>query len=176
LSASVLVLNSSYEPLNVVGLKRAVRLILSGKAEVVHSTGKTIHSEVMAIPMPSVLRMLYYITHRRKSVPLTKKNVLLRDDYTCGYCSVKGGREMTVDHINPRAKGGKSTWNNLVACCSRCNARKRDRTPEEAGMALRIKPHVPKYIPFVVVKRNTLPDEWGLYITTYNVGIEERVH
>lgn len=81
---------------------------------------------------------------------------------------------MTVDHIQPKSRGGKSTWLNLVACCVRCNQRKRDRTPDEAGMPLRSRPHVPKFIPFIVVRRNTSPAEWLKYLTLYNVSIEER--
>jgi len=182
MAADVLLLNFSYEPLGVVKLQRAVRLLFANKAEVVHDAGRMIRSaknrktgEQFSFPLPSVVRLLYYVTHRRKSVALTKKNVLLRDDYMCAYCSSKGGSEMTVDHVHPRSRGGKSSWVNLVACCSRCNGRKRDRTPAEAGMNLLRKPYVPRFIPFVVVKRNTLPDEWGKYLGLYSVGIEERV-
>lgn len=172
---SVLVLNFSYEPLGVVDLQRAVKMLFAKKAEIVHVSDRDWHSEKVTFPLPSVLRLLYYVTHRRKSVPLTKKNVLLRDDYRCAYCSSKGGSEMTVDHVTPKSRGGASSWTNLVACCSRCNQRKRDRMPEEAGMPLRRKPHVPKFIPWVTVKRNTAPAEWIQYLTLYNVSIEERV-
>ena len=181
-SDSVLMLNFSYEPLGVVSLQRAVRLLFANKAEVVHDAGRLIRSarnrwtgEVAAFPLPSVVRLLYYVTHRRKTVALTKKNVLLRDDYKCAYCSNKGGSEMTVDHVQPSSRGGKSSWMNLVACCAQCNGRKRDRTPEEAAMALLRRPHVPRFIPFVVVKRHTMPNEWWKYLGLYNVGIEERI-
>jgi 5-methylcytosine-specific restriction endonuclease McrA len=171
----VLILNSTYEPLNVVALKRAIRLLLAGKAEIVHQSGvREVHAEVVAFPMPSVMRMLYYIANRRKTVPMTKKNILLRDDYRCGYCRRKGGPEMTVDHVTPKSRGGTSSWMNLVACCSPCNSRKRDRTPAEAGMPLKVTPRKPKVIPWIVVRRNTLPDEWGKYLSLYSVGIEER--
>lgn len=83
--------------------------------------------------MPLVIRLLYYVRRKPKRVVLTKKNVLLRDDYTCGYCLKKGVR-MTVDHVIPQAAGGRSTWENLVAACEPCNGRKRDRTPAQAGM------------------------------------------
>lgn len=171
----VLVLNSSYEPLGVVTLRRAVRLLFAHKAEVLHDTGQHIHSEKIAFPLPSVLRLLYYITHRKKTVALTKKNVLLRDDYTCGYCGVKGGARMTVDHVVPKSRGGESSWKNLVASCETCNSRKRDRTPEEARMPLLRKPFQPSYIPWVVVRRNTVPGEWINYLSLYNVSIEQRL-
>jgi 5-methylcytosine-specific restriction endonuclease McrA len=175
-------LNFSYEPLGVVSVQRAVRLLFAQKAEIVHDAGRFLHSgrnrrtgEIAAWPLPSVVRLLYYVMRRHKTVPLTKKNVLLRDDHTCQYCTKKGGHEMTVDHVQPRSRNGASSWTNLVACCSPCNARKRDRTPAEAGMTLRCKPCVPRYIPFVVVKRNTLPNEWMNYLNLYDVGIEERI-
>jgi 5-methylcytosine-specific restriction endonuclease McrA len=81
---------------------------------------------------------------------------------------------MTVDHVVPRRQGGPSAWGNLISACSRCNGRKRDRTPAQAGMPLRRKPHEPRFIPFVVVRRNTRPDEWAKYLTLYSVSIEER--
>ncbi|HTV73006.1 MAG TPA: HNH endonuclease [Candidatus Acidoferrales bacterium] len=82
---------------------------------------------------------------------------------------------MTVDHVIARALGGTSRWSNLVAACADCNGRKRDRTPEQAGMLLRHKPYEPRYIPFVVVRRNTERDEWGNYVGLYDISIEQRV-
>jgi 5-methylcytosine-specific restriction endonuclease McrA len=173
--SDVLVLNSTYEPLNLTRLARAVRLVFAGKAEVVHDCGR-LASPTLVIPLPSVIRMLYYIARARKRVALTKKNVLLRDDYRCAYCGVRGdARTMTVDHVIPRAWGGTSRWSNLVAACADCNGRKRDRTPEQAQMLLRRKPHEPRYIPFVVVRRNTERGEWGKYLGLYNISIEQRV-
>ncbi len=136
--SDVLVLNSSYEPMNVAAWQRAVELIFSGKAEAIHNTARLLRSSGgFAMPLPSVIRMLYYVRRKPKRVALTKKNVLLRDDYRCGYCARRGERAtMTVDHVIPRAAGGKSSWENLVAACSDCNGRKRDRTPVQARMPL----------------------------------------
>lgn len=173
--SDVLLLNFSYEPLGTVSLQRAVRMLFARKAEVLHDSGREIRSQKLSFPLPSVLRLLYYVAHRRRSVSLTKKNVLLRDDYKCAYCAAPGGSAMTVDHVVPKSRGGSSAWENLVACCSPCNSRKRDRTPEEARMPLRRKPHVPRRIPWVVVRRNTASAEWSKYLTLYNVSIEERV-
>jgi 5-methylcytosine-specific restriction endonuclease McrA len=161
--------------LNVASIARAVRLVLAGKAEVVHDRGR-VSSPTVSFPLPSIIRMLYYIKHRRKKVPLTKKNVLLRDDYKCGYCNTRiEAREATVDHIVPRSAGGKGTWENLISSCSPCNGRKRDRTPQQAKMPLLWKVREPKYIPFCVVRRNTEDAEWGKYLSLYSVSIEERV-
>jgi len=171
---SVLVLNFSYEVLNITNLKRAVRLVFAGKAEVLHDSG-SISSVSKSFKMPSVIRMLYYVARGRRRLQLTKKNVLLRDDYKCAYCSHKCDHATaTVDHVVPRSMGGKSTWENLVTSCSECNSRKRDRTPREAGMPLRIKAREPSYIPFLVVRRNTTRNEWGKYLSLYSIGIEDR--
>ncbi len=175
MNADVLVLNSTYEPLNLASIARAVRLVFAGKAEVLHDRG-TLASTTMEIPLPSIIRMLYFIRRGRKRVALTKKNVLLRDDYRCGYCNAHGDRAtMTVDHVIPKARGGRSTWDNLVAACPSCNARKRDRTPDQAGMPLRRRPKEPNAIPFFVIRRHTDRDEWAKYLTLYSVSIEERV-
>jgi 5-methylcytosine-specific restriction endonuclease McrA len=171
----VLVLNASLEPLNVTSLKRAVRLVYSGKAEVVHDRGRAIDTPTFQMRLPSVIRMLYYITMKPRPIALTKKNVLLRDDYTCQYCGRATARATaTVDHFVPSSRGGKSTFENLVCCCSPCNGRKKDRLPAEAGMHLRRKPRRPMVIPWLVIRRNTGPTEWALYLGLYEVSIEER--
>lgn len=175
MSAGVLVLNASYEPLNICAVKRAVRLVFSGKAEILHDRG-VLSSPTFEMPLPSVIRMLYYVFRKQKRVPLTKKNVLLRDNYKCGYCEKTiPYATATVDHIVPKRQNGKSTWLNLVAACSACNSRKRDRTPKEAAMALLRKPHEPRYIPFVIVRKHTQLDEWRKYLDLYSVSIEEKV-
>jgi 5-methylcytosine-specific restriction endonuclease McrA len=175
MASAVLVLNSSFEPLNTTNIARAVRLVFAGKAEVLHARG-TLRSETREFPLPSIIRMLYFVVRGRKRVALTKKNVLLRDEYRCGYCAAVGDRAtMTVDHVTPRSQGGRSTWENLVAACAECNGRKRDRTPEQARMPLKRRPHEPRYIPWLVVRRHTAADEWSKYLDIYGVSIEERV-
>jgi 5-methylcytosine-specific restriction endonuclease McrA len=150
--------------------------MFEGKAEALHNTDKQLRSAGgFSIPLPSVIRMLFFVKRKPKRVALTKKNVLLRDDYKCGYCSNYGGREMTVDHVIPRALGGKSTWENLISACSDCNGRKRDRTPEQARMPLLRKPREPRSIPWIVIKRNTDNAEWWKYLALYNISIEDRV-
>jgi len=171
---SVLLLNFTYEPLGIVDLARAVRLLFARKVEVVHRGDRDVQTTSIAFPLPSVVRMLYYVTRKRKRVALTKKNVLLRDDYTCGYCGEKGGSAMTVDHIVPKSRGGPSSWENLIVCCVTCNARKRDRTPEEARMPVRRRPRTPRFIPWLIVKRHTGPDEWQKYFL-WNTSIQERL-
>jgi 5-methylcytosine-specific restriction endonuclease McrA len=173
----VLVLNSTYEPMSVAAWQRAVELIFAGKAEAIHNTARQLRSAGgLAIPLPSIIRMLYDVRRKPKRVALTKRNVLLRDDYQCGYCGRRGERAtMTVDHVVPRAAGGKSTWDNLVAACAGCNGRKRDRTPAQAAMPLLRAPREPRYIPFVIVRRNTRDDEWSKYLGLWGFGLEELV-
>ncbi|TAM59097.1 HNH endonuclease [bacterium] len=171
----VLVLNFTYEALNITSFQRAVKLLFSGKAEMVHGRERAIHSTSITLRMPSIIRMLYYIRRPMQKVALTKKNVLLRDDYTCQYCGVRGERLMTVDHVLPRSKGGPSTWENLVAACVRCNNRKNNRTPDDANMQLKRRPKQPRYIPWIRIKRNTLPGEWHKFLFLYNVSVEERI-
>ncbi len=173
---NVLVLNSSYEPLNVTLWQRAVELIFSGKAEAIHNTSRRLRSAGgFEMALPSVIRMLYFVRRRPKRVALTKKNVLLRDDYICQYCGACGDRAtMTVDHVIAKSAGGQSSWENLVAACTHCNGRKGSRTPRQAGMTLRRKPKEPRHIPFLVVRRHTEQDEWWKYLALYAVSIEER--
>jgi 5-methylcytosine-specific restriction endonuclease McrA len=173
--SEVLVLNQSLEPLNITTLKRAVRLVYTGKAEVVHDSSRLIGSPTFQMRLPTVIRLLYYIVRKPRPMPLTKKNVLLRDDYACQYCGRRTEHATaTVDHVIPRSRGGKSTFENLVCCCGPCNARKKDRLPEEAGMRLVRRPRRPISIPWLVVRRNTGPSEWSFYLGLYEVSIEER--
>jgi 5-methylcytosine-specific restriction endonuclease McrA len=175
--SDVLVLNSTYEPMSVATWQRAVELIFGGKAEAIHNRGEQLRSAGgFAMPLPSIIRMLYYVRRKPKRVALTKKNVLLRDDYRCGYCAMRGDRAtMTVDHVVPRAAGGRSVWENLVAACPDCNGRKRDPTPEQARMPLLKRPTEPRFIPFVVVRRHTAEEEWSKYLGLWSVSIEERL-
>ncbi|MBV8424829.1 MAG: HNH endonuclease [Candidatus Eremiobacteraeota bacterium] len=171
----VLVLNFTYEALNITTFQRAVKLIFSGKAEIVHGRDRVLCSPTWELRMPSIIRMLYYIRRPMQKVALTKKNVLLRDDYTCQYCGVRGERMMTVDHVVPRSRGGPSTWENLVCACMRCNNRKNNRSPQDSNMKLQRRPKTPKYIPWIQIRRNTFPDEWHKFLFLYNVSIETKL-
>jgi 5-methylcytosine-specific restriction endonuclease McrA len=138
----VLVLNTTYEPLAVVTLKRAMRLLTTHKAEVVETSAALLRSAREVIATPLVVRLLRYAHTRRMRRPqISRALVLIRDGETCQYCGGRPGRaELTLDHIIPRAQGGLTTWENVVAACRGCNAAKADRTPEQAGMLLRSTP------------------------------------
>jgi 5-methylcytosine-specific restriction endonuclease McrA len=124
----VLVLNASYEPINICGARRALVLVLKGVAKTEEEQGATLHAARVRMPMPSVIRLLEYRRIPHQTRALSRKNILLRDRNTCQYCSVLlPAGELTLDHVVPRSRGGLSTWENLVACCHSCNRRKGNR-------------------------------------------------
>jgi 5-methylcytosine-specific restriction endonuclease McrA len=136
-----LVLNTSYEPVNVCTERRAIVMIFKGVARVEEHNGHMLHSPRMSIRAPSVIRLTEYIHIPFERRSLSRKNILLRDHSTCQYCNRhQSPSELTLDHVLPRSRGGESSWDNLVACCKKCNHKKGNRTPEEAGMSLLRRP------------------------------------
>lgn len=133
----VLVLNATYEPINVCVARRALVLLLKGVAAEEEPSTHEIHSARRVLTVPSVIRLLEYRRIPRQTRALSRKNILVRDRHTCQYCGqMYSGTDLTLDHVIARSRGGKSTWENLVTCCRKCNNRKGDRPPEEAGMQL----------------------------------------
>ncbi|MFN7716133.1 MAG: HNH endonuclease [Pseudanabaenaceae cyanobacterium] len=161
--AKVLVLNASYEPLNITSWQRAVVLLIKGKAEHVEHNGKMLYPN---FPLPTVIRLVHYINLPYKEVPLTRRNVLHRDSQTCQYCGYMGD-ELTLDHVLPKSRGGGESWENIVTACVRCNVKKGNRTPKEAHMVLRRSPRRPQSnLNFEVTKylRSGNHDEWQKYV------------
>lgn len=161
--SKVLVLNASYEPLNVTNWKRAVVLLIKGKAEQLENDSKLIYRQ---FPLPSVIRLRNYVKIPYKDIPLTRRNILERDNNTCQYCNYEG-EGLTLDHVNPRSRGGKDTWENLVAACVKCNIAKGNRTPKEANMLLNKKPKKPySSLYFEIVKhtKGNRNQEWRKYV------------
>jgi 5-methylcytosine-specific restriction endonuclease McrA len=141
LNRLVLVLNASYEPINIVTARRALTLVLGGKALVEERSKFVIRTSKINVPVPSVIRLMSYRRIPRQNRSMSRKGILLRDGSTCQYCrSTLPAKDLTLDHVIPRSRGGESTWENLVACCFPCNNRKGNRTPQEAGMALAKQP------------------------------------
>jgi 5-methylcytosine-specific restriction endonuclease McrA len=137
LHTPVLVLNSSYEPINICAVRRALVLILKGVATAEEFSSSLLHSARLSMKFPSVIRLVEYRRIPHQSRALSRKNILMRDRYTCQYCQrTLPSSELTLDHVVPRSRAGETAWENLVACCHRCNNRKGNRTPEEAGMRL----------------------------------------
>jgi 5-methylcytosine-specific restriction endonuclease McrA len=140
----VLLLNATFEPLTALPLRRAIVLVVCGKAEVVHddSAGLVLHSAHASVVVPSVIRLSAFVrVPYRGRVPLTRAALMHRDRFRCAYC---GGRAETIDHVIPRSRGGQHTWHNCVACCAKCNHRKADKLLSELGWRLRVVPRVPR--------------------------------
>jgi len=161
----VLVLNASYEPINVCTVRRAAVLILKNRAEVLEKGDWALHSENLTLARPVVIRLLTYVriprdAHRRK---ITRRAVFARDRWTCQYCGHERGH-LTVDHVIPRSKGGPSTWDNIVTCCAPCNRRKGDRLPKQANMVPTRAPKAPNPAIFIHVAAPTIPAAWEQYL------------
>ncbi|MBI1885399.1 MAG: HNH endonuclease [Chloroflexi bacterium] len=141
-SAPVLVLNQNYEPLNVCTVRRAFILVDRGKAEILENGRGYLHTITLSFPIPSVIRLIYLIRRPRPQGRLTRRDVFLRDHFRCQYCG-KQTKDLTLDHVVPRRRGGIHDWENVVAACKPCNHRKAGRTPQEAHMHLIHQPFRP---------------------------------
>lgn len=138
----VMVLSKDYEPLMYCGLEKAIALLYLDKAEAVLNTDLFIRSVSLCLPIPSVIRLLSKTVRRfLPPVRYSRRNILIRDKFTCQYCG--SSHAMTIDHVLPLSRGGKSTWENVVAACKQCNGKKGNRLPREAGMTLAREPRVP---------------------------------
>ncbi|RMD89729.1 MAG: HNH endonuclease [Calditrichaeota bacterium] len=137
----VLVLNSSYEPIHICGVERAIIMIVKGVARSEENTPYVMRSPSTEIPVPAVIRLIHYVNIPYRKKAFSKRHIYLRDNYTCQYCGKVGSPdELTLDHILPQSRGGKSVWENLVTSCKRCNTMKGDQTPKEAGLKLLNRP------------------------------------
>lgn len=143
LDMPVLVLNQNYEPLIVATVRRAITMIVTGKAEIVEDGRGVIRTPSTEYPCPSVIRLDYLIRRPRPRVRLGRREVFRRDDYTCQYCGIRT-RSLTVDHVVPKHRGGASTWTNLASACRACNRRKGGKTLAEAHMRLLREPCEPR--------------------------------
>jgi 5-methylcytosine-specific restriction endonuclease McrA len=144
---TVLVLNASYEPLHVCSIKRAITLLMSDIAiRIEDKLDAFLHSPSTQIPVPNVIRLIKYVKRPpRFHIAFNRRNVFRRDNHTCQYCGKVGG-DLTLDHVNPRSRGGRNAWENIVTACRECNSKKRDRTPFEAKMKLLREPFAPKFV------------------------------
>jgi 5-methylcytosine-specific restriction endonuclease McrA len=161
-----LVLNATYEPINVCSVRRATVLVLKARAEIIERSDRRLHSESMTMPRPIVIRLTTYVriprdAHRRK---ITRRAVFARDRWTCQYCGGVRGT-LTIDHVIPRSRGGTSEWENIVACCAPCNRRKGDLLLSRAGMELLRQPKAPNPQVFVHVASATIHPSWEQYLS-----------
>lgn len=174
LQRRVLLLNgSTWEPLSVISVPRAINLLLAEKAIVVEDSGKFIRTVRDKFAVPSVIALRTYVNVPRRRAHWSRKGVLVRDEYTCIYCGIKPGMiqrgkvltksDMTIDHILPKSRSGRDTWSNTACSCAACNHRKGDRLPHEAGMRLKWEPKIPR-TSYLVIALGTGPAVWRRYI------------
>jgi 5-methylcytosine-specific restriction endonuclease McrA len=160
----VLVLNASYEPLNVCTVRRAHVLVFKGKAEVIERLDQPLRSASGAFTWPHVIRLLQYVrVPRSVQRKISRRALFARDGWRCVYCGTSGGR-LTLDHVVPRSKGGESVWENVVTACAPCNHRKGDRTLEESGFELRRAPRAPAPVLFIKLAAPRVPAGWQPYL------------
>ncbi len=158
-----LVLNAGYEPLAVVSFKRALVLVMNEKATVIERVeGDPVWGITGGYDRPAVILLTRYVrVPGGRRVPVTRRGVLRRDGHRCAYC---GKAASTIDHVLPRSRGGKDTWENLVACCLRCNNIKGDRTPQEMGWSLRVAPKAPHGTAWLVRGVERAQPQWEEFL------------
>ena len=163
LAGHVLVLNADYQALSVCTVERAVGLVFLHKAEVVEARAdRVLRSIRSSYPWPSVVRLTRYVRVPYRKVLLTRRNVLRRDGHACVYCGAS--ERLTIDHVFPKSRGGTDAWENLVAACTRCNNAKGNRTPEEAGMAMRKRPFRPSHVMYMRDLIGSGEEAWKPYL------------
>lgn len=174
IQGQVLLLNgSTWEPLDIISVPRAINLVLAEKAVVIEQSGAFLRTVRDKFAVPSVIALRRYINVPRRNAPWSRKNVLMRDAYQCIYCGIEPGQiqnnkvlnksDMTIDHILPKSRGGKDTWTNTACACPRCNHRKGNHLPNEAGMKLRWEPRRPR-TSYLVVEFGNEYETWKRYI------------
>ena len=160
----VLVLNASYEPLNVCSLRRAHVLVFKGKAEVVEELDRPLRSATDTYQWPHVIRLVHYVrVPRMVQRKISRRALFARDGWRCVYCGTTNGR-LTLDHVVPRSKGGESIWENVVTACAPCNLRKGDRSLEQLGMELKTTPRAPQPVLFIKLAAPRIPERWTTYL------------
>lgn len=164
---STLLLDISYQALATIPWQRAVTLLSLGKVEVIEEyEDRILRSRSWVIKMPAVVRLMRLFKRHKKKVKFSRHNILARDRWKCMYCGCKLGlSDVTYDHVLPKSRGGKTHWENIVSCCSDCNANKSNKTPQEAGMRLRKQPTQPDWVPvFTITTRGSIPEQWTSYL------------
>ena len=163
----VLVLNASFEPLNVCSVRRAHVLVYKGKAEIVEGLDRPFRSATANFIWPCVIRLRAYVrVPRAAQRKISRRALFARDGWTCVYCGAADVR-LTLDHVVPRSRGGDSVWENVVTSCAPCNLRKGNRLPEEVQMRLIVRPHPPAPALFVTLSAPKIPERWEPYLTAF---------
>jgi len=167
MNTSCILLNGDYTFLCLIDLRRAMKLILAEKVKVLKYSDNVIKSVENVFKIPAVLVLIKVVRSiYRNRVPFNRKNLMIRDRFTCAYCG-KSNKSLTIDHVIPRSRGGKSGFDNCVACCKECNHKKEDKTPGEAGMYLKKRPYQPTISEFIRIRL----EQSGIYEFLVDIGI-----
>jgi 5-methylcytosine-specific restriction endonuclease McrA len=151
----ILVLNADYQPLNITTFAKGYKLVYKGKAEILKADETNrLRLVTKEVARPKIIRLLTYIYLPYRRVTLNKQNIFKRDGYACVYCQSRDN--LTLDHVLPRSRGGVNSWENLVTCCSKCNCKKDNKTPEEAGMTMRHKPSIPTFSTLISISKEEI--------------------
>lgn len=165
MSRKVLILNADYSAISVCNVPKAFLLVYLNKAELIEKDPKvqlrTVNSN---FPLPSVIRLNKYVSIPYKGVVLSRHNIFKRDGNQCVYCGKR--HELTLDHVMPKSRGGKTSWDNLVSACKKCNSFKGHQTPEEANLVLLKKPYKPSFLVFIRDLNGFLNDNWSAYLNS----------
>jgi 5-methylcytosine-specific restriction endonuclease McrA len=163
MNSEVLVLNQDYQPLSVCSVQRSVKLLFLEKAELLHDRpDMMLRTVTEEYSYPSVIRLKRYIRLPYSKIALSRRNIMKRDRQTCQYCGIKS--DLTLDHVMPKSRGGRDSWENLTTACNTCNVKKGNRTPEEAGMPLKSKPYRPIHITFFQNLLGSVQADWRPYL------------
>ncbi len=165
MARKVLVLNQDFTAFTICSVPKAFLLVFMNKAEMVSEDAKVnLRTVTRSFPLPSVIRLNRYVSRpfRQGGVVLNRNNVFKRDNHKCQYClSIK---DLTLDHVHPKSRGGKTSWDNLVTACRNCNGKKGDFTPDEAGMVLSSRPYKPSFVMFLRDFSERISEDWMLYL------------
>ncbi|CAN5921410.1 HNH endonuclease [soil metagenome] len=162
-----LLMTQGYEPIKIISWQRAMTLLMLDKVDVVEEYDTEIRGTSMILNVPAVVRLRKAFRRFAKPVKFSRVNIYARDEYRCQYCAVKCSiAQLTYDHVVPRSRGGRTSWENIVSCCYVCNAKKANRTPAEAKMVLRSTPVRPTWMPAIQIRVSTksVPDAWRDYV------------
>lgn len=163
MNANVLVLNQDYQPLSICSVQRSMKLLFLDKAELLHDDAeKELRTIKESYQFPSVIRLRSYIRMPYTKVVLSRRNIMRRDNFTCQYCGKKS--DLTIDHVIPKSRGGEDVWENLTTACEKCNVKKGNKNPKEAGMPLRKKPYRPVPITFFRDYNGSVQEHWKPYL------------
>ena len=155
MSQEVLVLNSDFEPLNVCHMRRALVMVYLGKADILHSQDIVVATLYGDMSTPSVVKLKHHVRRPLPELKLSRRTVFARDDFKCQYCGIIA-KDLTIDHVIPKRHGGKTSWENVVASCRKCNMKKSDKFLHQTAMRLMTVPKRPKYIPYISLTKYLL--------------------